>query len=544
MFLFEGNFGNILHTGDCRLTPDCLQSLPEKYIGRKGKDPKSQLDYVFLDCTFGKSSMKIPSKYSAVRQKTGTMVGFWNLPHRKILEMGQNCPHWLDGKAQSLLVVKMGSEVLVSDELLLHSKNIVRANRPKVVSGHSDGRVINCIWKHPNALVVYLTCDLLGQEEILVEVSKTFGSKIFIDKDKNPECFHSLTLTAPEILSEDPSSRFHMLEGFPKLYERAQAKFAEAETNFQPEPLIIRASSQWFVFDDEILETERQRRGRSSRAVRDQFGVWHICYSMHSSREELEWAMQILAPKRVVSTTPSCRAMELDYVKKNCFGTQLASDDPLWKLLDIRLEVAPTDNCSVVVEDAIKPNVESHLQPVKTSITQKPLLTLSPPSKRPPVTLFGRARLGNPTDFTFLLAENKIKTTKDDTPHSVSDKAEPQCSFQEDVFGLKHEKSFENKTDITEAQCGISVEIERKFEVECENPLENKVEANEVQCERSVLEKDAEIRLSGYSPVGSSQSFNESFRKLYRSMNVPVPRPLPSLVELMKANKRTKRVQC
>lgn len=472
MFLFEGNFGNILHTGDCRLTPDCLQSLPEKYIGRKGKDPKSQLDYVFLDCTFGKSSMKIPSKYSAVRQ------------------------------------------------------------------------VINCIWKHPNALVVYLTCDLLGQEEILVEVSKTFGSKIFIDKDKNPECFHSLTLTAPEILSEDPSSRFHVLEGFPKLYERAQAKFAEAETNFQPEPLIIRASSQWFVFDDEILETERQRRGRSSRAVRDQFGVWHICYSMHSSREELEWAMQILAPKRVVSTTPSCRAMELDYVKKNCFGTQLASDDPLWKLLDIRLEVAPTDNCSVVVEDAIKPNVESHLQPVKTSITQKPLLTLSPPSKRPPVTLFGRARLGNPTDFTFLLAENKIKTTKDDTPHSVSDKAEPQCSFQEDVFGLKHEKSFENKTDITEAQCGISVEIERKFEVECENPLENKVEANEVQCERSVLEKDAEIRLSGYSPVGSSQSFNESFRKLYRSMNVPVPRPLPSLVELMKANKRTKRVQC
>lgn len=68
MFLFEGNFGNILHTGDCRLTPDCLQSLPEKYLGRKGKEPKSRLDYVFLDCTFGKSSMQMPSKYSAVRQ--------------------------------------------------------------------------------------------------------------------------------------------------------------------------------------------------------------------------------------------------------------------------------------------------------------------------------------------------------------------------------------------------------------------------------------------------------------------------------------------
>lgn len=403
-------------------------------------------------------------------------------------------------------------------------------------------QVISCIWKHPNAQVVYLTCDLLGQEEILVEVSKTFGSKIFVDKDKNPECFHFLTLIAPEIISKDPSSRFHVLEGFPKLYERAQAKFAEAEANFQPEPLIIRASSQWFVFDDELLETESQKKGRSSRAVRDHFGVWHICYSMHSSREELEGAMQILAPKRVVSTTPSCRALELDYVKKNCFS-KLASDDPLWKLLDIRLEVSPTDTCPVLVEDPIKPIGESQLQPVKTSISQKQLLTLSPPSKRPPVTLFGRARLGGHTEFAFPPEENKIKATQDETSRSVSDKGERQSSFQEDVFRLEHEKSFENKTDITETHCGISVDIERQFEVECENPLGNKVEAAEVECERPVLVKDAEIRLSGYSSVGSSQSFSENFRKLYRSMNVAVPRPLPSLVELMKATKRTKRVQ-
>ena len=68
MFLFEGNFGNILHTGDCRLTPECLQSLPDKYLGRKGRKPRCQLDYVFLDCTFGRFSGKIPSKHSAIRQ--------------------------------------------------------------------------------------------------------------------------------------------------------------------------------------------------------------------------------------------------------------------------------------------------------------------------------------------------------------------------------------------------------------------------------------------------------------------------------------------
>lgn len=68
MFLFEGCFGNVLHTGDCRLTPEYLQRLPEKYLGKKGKKPRCQLDYVFLDCTFGKYYQSFPSKHSAIQQ--------------------------------------------------------------------------------------------------------------------------------------------------------------------------------------------------------------------------------------------------------------------------------------------------------------------------------------------------------------------------------------------------------------------------------------------------------------------------------------------
>ena len=41
--------------------------------------------------------------------------------------------------------------------------------------------------------------------------------------------------------------------------------------------------------------------------------------------------------------------------------------------------------------------------------------------------------------------------------------------------------------------------------------------------------------------IGSSKSYSERLRKFYRTMNVPVPQPLPSLVELMKANKCAKR---
>ncbi|PSS26630.1 5' exonuclease [Actinidia chinensis var. chinensis] len=491
MFVFEGNFGNILHTGDCRLTPECLQSLPEKYIGKKGKEPRCRLDYVFLDCTFGKSSLKMPSKYSAVRQ------------------------------------------------------------------------VINCIWKHPDARVIYLACDLLGQEEILKDVSKTFGSKIFVDKEKNPECFRALTLTAPKILSEDPSSHFQVLEGFPRLNERAKAKLAEAQANFQPEPLIIRPSAQWYVFDDEVLHAQRQRKEKSSEAVRDEFGVWHICFSMHSSREELEWALQILAPKRVVSTTPNCRAMDLYYVKKHCFGKQLASDDPLWKLLDIRPEASPISDkstesvsCSSAVEDSVQPTVESNSLPVETSTNRKRLLTLSPPGKRSPVTLFGKARLGL-TNSAFPLEENKTIPFKDECPHTISHEVETHFPLKEDIFELKHENSLENKTVITELHCETSVEKDTKFESKCENSMEievdvtvaqrgksaeNKTGITQVQCERSV-EKDTRTCSSTYSPVGSSKSFNENFRKLYRSMNVPVPVPLPSLVQLMKANKRVKRIQ-
>ena len=68
MFLFEGQFGTILHTGDCRLTPDCVQNLPMKYITKKGNKNICWLDFVFLDCTFSKCFLKLPSKESEIRQ--------------------------------------------------------------------------------------------------------------------------------------------------------------------------------------------------------------------------------------------------------------------------------------------------------------------------------------------------------------------------------------------------------------------------------------------------------------------------------------------
>ncbi|KAL8244102.1 hypothetical protein R6Q59_010360 [Mikania micrantha] len=402
MFLFEGSFGNILHTGDCRLTPECLQRLPEKYLGKISREPKCRLDYVFLDCTFGTFSSKMPSKQVAIRQ------------------------------------------------------------------------VIDCIWKHPDARVVYLTCDLLGQEEILVNVCRTFGSKIFIDKKSNPECFQSLCVTVPDIISQDPSSRFHLFDGYPRLAERAEAKLAEARTNFQPDPLIIRPSTQWYVFEDVPSEAKKRKTDRFKESRRDAFGIWHVCYSMHSSRDELEWALQLLRPRWVVSTTPECRAMELGYVKRHCSYGNLAPDDPLWKLLDIDPE-APLVNASVHKKVSCSTKVE-----LESSQSKEEMLTMSSEVKESTVTLFGRARLGLDAS-TFIYR------------------------------------------DLVEREIMLNEDVEVKL-------------INDMCTDSSELTEPTED-----VPKVKAKGVSESMMKLYRRMHVPVPKPLPSLVDLLNDRKRAKR---
>ena len=378
-------------------------------------------------------------------------------------------------------------------------------------------QVVNCVWKHPDAAVVYLTCDLLGQEEILAAVSRTFGSKIYVDKAANPECFRALKLTVPEILSQDPSSRFHLLGGFPKLNERAKAKLMEAQAKLKPEPLIIRPSAQRYAIEDDGSEDERQKKLRMNEAVRDQFGVWHVCYSMHSSREELEWALQILAPKWVISTTPSCMAMELDYVKRHCFTARLSPSDPLWKLLDISVEISLVKDgsikslgCSPALEELTQSSGVSQIQVEKISTSQKENFKLTSPAKRPPVTLFGRARLGIQES-----PQSEKKNLKKDEPSEAVDyKLDQESICQE----------------------------EKVSEVATKGPLMNNplLGVNGTQCEK-LVEKKSEVQKGSPSPIGSSKFFNERLRKLYRSMNVPVPQPLPSLVDLLNSNKRFKR---
>jgi hypothetical protein len=70
--------------------------------------------------------------------------------------------------------------------------------------------------------------------------------------------------------------------------------------------------NSYYAKSDNRFEGAKRRSVTSStKATRDEFGVWHVCYSMHSSRGELERALKVLNPTEVISTTPHSGACDL-----------------------------------------------------------------------------------------------------------------------------------------------------------------------------------------------------------------------------------------
>ncbi|WMV38624.1 hypothetical protein MTR67_032009 [Solanum verrucosum] len=80
--------------------------------------------------------------------------------------------------------------------------------------------------------------------------AKTFVAIVGNADNERSESLASYDGIDEKILSEDASSRFQLFDGFPKLYQRAEAKIAQARSGSQHEPLIIRASTQWYACDD------------------------------------------------------------------------------------------------------------------------------------------------------------------------------------------------------------------------------------------------------------------------------------------------------
>jgi DNA cross-link repair 1A protein len=293
---------------------------------------------------------------------------------------------------------------------------------------------------------------MLGQEDVLFEVSRAFGSKIHVDRDKNPDCHYRLSHVAPEILTDDPVSRFHVMS-FPRLSDRATEILALARSRQEPEPLIIRPSSQWYAYC-EAPEASVKRRPVLTEPMRDEFGVWHVCLSMHSSREELEQALGILRPRWVVSTTPPCIAMDLSYVKKHCCLSRLCPDDPLWKLIGVpdgmtTVTVAPQPSERTVEaieesEAAVACTVEEFGSDDSVHVeVAEPTLEGFEIRVEPPLTLFGRARFG-------LLPDESQLWRDDYASVELIDDVEIKATEQATEIGPSKEGMADKSVEVTE----------------------------------------------------------------------------------------------
>ncbi|RRT37049.1 hypothetical protein B296_00049686 [Ensete ventricosum] len=351
-----------------------------------------------------------------------------------------------------------------------------------------------------------------------------------------------------------------------KLYDKASEELANARASFQPEPLFIRPSAQWYAIDPNRYKSQKRKKC-PAEAARDEFGVWHVCHSTHSSREELEWALQFLQPKWVISTTPPSRAMDLDYVKNHCYKTHLSSDDPLWKLFKgcyVKSIPSPPPSASEVLKNndtsifitKLSTSEINQLQPETSSQSQFEVeLDLSPSSGTQPFTLFGRARLGHQEPDIIRIEENSIVEIEAEIKVSSAQIAitdSVSYSMEEKIV----EQSFSNQSDDNvngrvEPSNGYSKKVLSicepcivKSGVEVKSDIWNITEPEDDKMgtlpNLDKLDEQLDVVRRDMPCIGSTSSFNPSLRNLYRSMNVPVPRPLPSLAELMEPCKRAK----
>jgi DNA cross-link repair 1A protein len=347
-------------------------------------------------------------------------------------------------------------------------------------------------------------CDMLGQEDVLVEVSRTFGSKIHVDGDETPDCHHRLSLLAPEILADNAAaSRFHVM-AFQRLTKRATEILALARARREPEPLIIRPSSQWYAFY-EAPEASLHRRPVLTEPMRDEFGVWHVCLSMHSSRDELEQALGVIRPRWVVSTTPPCMAIDLSYVKKHCSLSRLGPDD--CKLLGIAdamstsVTGSPPQPPMVTVEEAIEKSevaVTCSVEEFGSDDSSHQVEAAEPAVEgfeirvEPPLTLFGIARFGLLQNGSQLWKDEYQSGDDVETGGAMESPAEPGLS--KDGIGMP-EKSVE-ATEIAEVATTEQNSAEPGLSKYGIGMLEKSVEATEIAEVAATEQNSAEPGLS------------------------------------------------
>ncbi|CAM6127989.1 unnamed protein product [Calypogeia fissa] len=531
MLVFEGDFGNVLHTGDCRLTENCLRNVLGKY-----RKQQSLFDCVFLDCTFGKEDLKMPSKTEASLQ------------------------------------------------------------------------VRECILDHPQAQTVYLASNMLGLEELWNDLAEYFNTKIYVDKQALPQYYADMKIVVPELMTDDPqATRFHICEGSPFLYQRAKKKFMQARKMGQPAPLFIRPSAQYYTFEERlegagcgiILDGDLRRSSRQRRhlrvpkaAERDEHGIWHVCYSIHSCRSELERAMEVLWPKEVISTSPHCHASEVVSERAGLHHVDISSRTvrvlEVQQLKERKDAAERKHNVELICEvsnsapssEARRKVSRENLSSPKNSTGRKKARSEEKPKKdyhsedlAAVVPLFGKARHHIPPspplsfasmdsleNHEFKDSQSSVECLPDGCCETCPEENQEACQSgncatllkscplegqegcpsgnSEALLDCTNLGVFANPAAIPETDAAVSKEKTKTLKVTVQTErkdckLDELAQKENIGWWVPTPEKNVPSRSVDHTR--EVNGFQESTRRLYRSFMVPIPSDLPSLLDLYRS---------
>jgi len=237
MFLFQGAFGTVLHTGDCRLTPSVVSSV------QAAMPPDTPLDLVYLDCTFASYRKEFPSVRDALRHAEEAAMRH-SLASRVYIGCdGLGCESLLEQ-----LAMRLGQRVYMPPPgcgIAFHGKDIEAQRLAELRMLLPEGMLT----QDPNGTLLHI-CG--GRE--LQEAARRMTSAA----QKRGEV--------------------------PPLFIRPSVQMGRMEKRYNTG--VSRPGSHGM------------EKAPTSAVLTE--GVWHVLYSNHSSLPELRDALESLRPRHVV----------------------------------------------------------------------------------------------------------------------------------------------------------------------------------------------------------------------------------------------------
>eukprot|EP01112_Ceratiomyxa_fruticulosa_P016916 TRINITY_DN5181_c0_g2_i1.p1 TRINITY_DN5181_c0_g2~~TRINITY_DN5181_c0_g2_i1.p1 ORF type:complete len:616 (-),score=126.24 TRINITY_DN5181_c0_g2_i1:852-2699(-) len=181
---------------------------------------------------------------------------------------------------------------------------------------------------------VYLECEMLGTEFVLVQLALEFDSQVYVDETKFKEYEKYLPNPHKYFTTKQSSTRFYGCRHktfttlgnnispskLPKKPIGSRKPLANQQPKNERPYLCIKPSAQWFSHQDRVLLKHCLKAPYKAMD-----GVWHVLFSIHSSFGELEEFVKWVHPKSITPTVTPCHRVGLLRLQSYTIGNKTES---------------------------------------------------------------------------------------------------------------------------------------------------------------------------------------------------------------------------